>query len=161
MQTVENSDANVEQADVVGNFTRAIGFLSHHRFKPSVGGPLIRIVGTIEKLFPSPGNHHGANHQHLILNNITVEYSQGLPPGLSVSKEIFVAVRFGDNVGLADPVPFVEGKMTRMQGEYIDSAKAYATNDNPGRLSVLHFTHHPAGYVEFPVNDNAPGQIYS
>jgi len=92
----------------------------------------------------------------LILNNITLEYSQGLPDGLKVSPRIFVAIRFGDNEGLVDPVPFQEGKMTRMQGEYIDSADAYPTDDNPG-LSVLHFTHHPAGFVEFPV----PGQIYS
>lgn len=142
-------------------FTKATGFLPHHRFKHSFGGPLIRVVGNIEKLFPSPDNHNGANHQHLILNNITVEYSEGLPPGLEVSKEIFVAIRFGDNEGLVDPVPFVESQMTRMQGEYIDAARAYPTEDNPG-LSVLHFTHHPVGFVEFPVRgDGSHGPIYS
>lgn len=126
------------------NFTKATGFLSHHRFKHSIGAPLIRVLGNIEKLFPSPDNHNGANHQHLILNNIVVEHSEGLPEGLTVSQRIFVAIRFGDNEGLVDPIPFVEGEMSRMQGEYIDSADAYATDDNPG-LSVLHFTHHPVG----------------
>lgn len=156
----KHSDGNPEQAHVGSHFTKATGFLPHHRFKQSLGGPLIRVVGKIEKLYPSPDNHNGANHEHLILNDIKVEYSEGLPEGFSVSSEIFVAIRFGDQEGLVDPVPFVEGKMTRMQGEYIDSSEAYPTNDNPG-LSVLHFTHHPVGFVQFPVDDNAPGQVYS
>ncbi len=142
-------------------FTRADQTLSHHRFSHSIGGPLIRVLANIKALFPSPGYHNGANHQHLILDNITVEYSEGLPPGSAVSDEIFVAIRFGDNEGLADPVPFVQGEMTRMQGEYIDAAEAYPTADNPG-LSVLHFTHHPAGFVEFPVREGSShGPIYS
>ena len=145
----------------MSDFTKAVGFLPHHRFKHSLGGPLIRITANIEKLFPSPSNHNGANHQHLILNNITLEYSEGLPPGLQVSSEIFVATRFGDEEGLVDPVPFEEGKMARLQGEYIDSSKAYPTDDNPG-LSVLHFTHHPVGFVEFPVgSDGSHGKVYS
>jgi len=145
-----------KEEHVMKHFTKTVGFLRHQRFKHSIGGPLIRVLGNIEQFYQSPSHHNGANHQHLILNNIKVEYSEGLPDGLKVSPRIFVAIRFGDNEGLVDPVPFEEGKMTRMQGEYIDSADAYPTDDNPG-LSVLHFTHHPAGFVEFPV----PGQIYS
>lgn len=142
-------------------FTKAIGFLKHHRFKHSVGAPLVRVLGNIEKLYPSSDHHNGANHQHLILNNITLEYSEGFPQGMTISDRIFVAIRFGDNEGLVDPVPFVEGQMTRMQGEYIDAADAYATADNPG-LSVLHFTHHPVGFVEFPVRSkDSHGSVYT
>ncbi len=72
-------------------FTKAIGFLSHHRFKHSVGAPLVRVLGNIEKLYPSSDNHNGANHQHLILNNITLEYSEGFPQGMTISDRIFVA----------------------------------------------------------------------
>ncbi|MBV9389751.1 MAG: hypothetical protein JOZ78_25290 [Chroococcidiopsidaceae cyanobacterium CP_BM_ER_R8_30] len=143
------------------SFTKAVGFPRHHRFKHSLGGPLIRVVGNIEKVFPSSDNHNGANHQHLILNNITVEYSEGMPSDLQVSDEIFVAVRFGDDEGLVDPVPFEAGKKTRIQGEYIDSAEAYPTADNPSRLPVLHFTHHPVGFVEFPVDNASPTLHYS
>ena len=99
------------------HFTKAPGFLPHHRFRHSIGGPLIRVVATIEKLFPSPDYHNGANHQHLILNNIEVEYSEGLTDGMNVATRIFVAVRFGDNEGLVDPIPFEEGKKTRIQAE--------------------------------------------
>ena len=142
-------------------FTRATEVLPHHRFKQSLGGPLILVLANIETLYPSPGNHNGANHQHLILNNIKVESAKGMPPGLQVSERIFVAIRFGDDEGLADPIPFVQDQLTRMQGEYIDSAQAYPTQDNPG-LSVLHFTHHPVGFVEFPVGaDGSRGEVYS
>lgn len=138
----------------MAHFSKATTFLDHHRFQHSIGGPLIRVIGNIKQLFPAPENHHGANHQHLILDSIELEYEEGLPSGLSVSSEIFVAIRFGDNEGLVDPVPFEEGKKTRMQGEYIDAAEAYRTADNSQGLSVLHFTHHPAGFVEFPVGDS-------
>ncbi len=145
----------------MSNFIKATGFLDHHRFKHSIGAPLIRVVGNIKHLYPAPENHHGANHQHLILDNIQVEYTEGMPEGLEVSSEIFVAIRFGDNEGLVDPIPFVEGQLTRMQGEYINAAEAYATEDNPG-LAVLHFTHHPVGFVEFPVRSkDSHGPVYS
>lgn len=145
----------------MSKFTKATKSLNHHRFKHSLGAPLIRVVGKIEKLFPAPENHHGANHQHLILNNIQVEHTEGFPEGLEVSNEIFVAIRFGDNEGLVDPVPFIAGELARLQGEYIDAANAYATEDNPG-LSVLHFTHHPVGFVEFPIrSQDSHGPIYT
>lgn len=160
MSTKHKHQTHSDTEQQSSHFTKGIGFLSHHRFSSSLGGPLIRIVATIEKLYPYSSHHHGANHQHLIVNNIKVEYSEGLPPGMEVSQEIFVAVRFGDHVGLVDPVPFVEGKMTRLQGEYIDSADAYSTPENPG-LSVLHFTHHPAGFVDFPVGEDVASLHYS
>ena len=41
------------------------------------------------------------------------------------------------------------GQPIELQGEYVDSGHAYPTQDNDGHppLSVLHFTHHPVGYV--------------
>ena len=33
---------------------------------------------------------------------------------------------------------------------------AYPTQDNPG-LAVLHFTHHPAGFVEYPLGPGGTG----
>lgn len=72
-----------------------------------------------------------------------------------------MAIRFGDNEGLVDQIPFIAGELTRIQGEYIDAGIAYATEDNPG-LSVLHFTHHPVGFVEFPVRSpDSHGPIYT
>jgi len=128
-------------------FTRANRILPHHRFAHSLGGPLIRVKGTIAKLFASPGNHHGANHQHLILGVTDITLAEGID-AQDVERQLFIAIRFGDNDGLEDPIPFEQGGAAEMQGEYINQAEAYPTedNDNPKR-AVLHFTHHPVGFV--------------
>ncbi|MEH1790834.1 MAG: hypothetical protein V7L23_36025 [Nostoc sp.] len=61
----------------------------------------------------------------------------------------------------ADAMPFIAGELARMQDEYIDASIAYATEDNPG-LSVLHFTHHPVGFVEIPIrSSDSHGPIYT
>ncbi len=140
--------------------TRATKLLSHHRFASSLGAPLVRITATVKEIFPSPGFHHFANHQHLIVEDVAVELADGMPPAMTIADPLFVAVRFGDDVGLQDPVPFEIGGRTRLQGEYIDEMDAYRTQDNPG-LAVLHFTHHPAGFVEYPIDTNDAAVHYS
>jgi hypothetical protein len=74
-----------------------------------------------------------------------------------VGTEVFVAVRFGDNEGLAEEIPGLQaGQPIEVQGEYIPEANAYPTDDNSSPvLPVLHFTHHPVGYVRYA------GQYYS
>src|ERR1700685_1969490 len=46
---------------------RATQILPHHRYVYSLGAPLACVQGTISKVFDSPENHHGANHQHFII----------------------------------------------------------------------------------------------
>ncbi|GAC1396759.1 MAG: hypothetical protein NVS3B17_17250 [Vulcanimicrobiaceae bacterium] len=137
-------------------FTRANRMLSHHRFSRSIGGPLVRVVATVSEIFPSPGFHHGANHQHLVIAVESVESIGGMPQARKVDDSMFVAIRFGDDAGLADSVPFEVGARARVQGEYVDAMAAYPTQDNPG-LAVLHFTHHPAGFVQYPLDANGQG----
>ena len=74
-----------------------------------------------------------------------------------VGTEVFLAVRFGDNEGLAQEIPGLQaGQPIEAQGEYISEATAYPTEDNSNPiLPVLHFTHHPVGYVLYH------GQYYS
>jgi hypothetical protein len=65
---------------------------------------------------------------------------------------VFVALRFGDRDGLNHPIRGLHpGQPIELQGEYIDSGHAYPTQDNEGHppLPVLHFTHHPVGYVVY------------
>jgi hypothetical protein len=140
--------------------SRATRILPHHRFQHSLGAPLLRVAATITHVFPSPDHHHGANHQHLnivVKEVISLEGADFAPETL-VGTEIFVAVRFGDNIGLDSEVPGLEvDQPIEIQGEYISSAEAYKTQDNSGTppLAVLHFTHHPVGYVSYQ------GQYYS
>lgn len=135
---------------------RATQILPHHRFVYSLGGPLACVQGTIVKVFASPENHHGANHQHFVIKIDQVLKFEGGVQNL-VGTEVFVAVRFGDNEGLAQEIPGLQaGQPIEAQGEYIPEASAYPTADNVDPvLPVLHFTHHPVGYVKYE------GQYYS
>ena len=135
---------------------RATQILPHHRFVYSLGAPLACVQGTIVKVFASPENHHGANHQHFVIKIDQVLKFEGGVQNL-VGTEVFVAVRFGDNEGLAQEIPGLQaGQPIEAQGEYIPEASAYPTADNVNPvLPVLHFTHHPVGYVKYE------GQYYS
>jgi hypothetical protein len=135
---------------------RADQILPHHRYVHSIGAPLACIQGTISRVFASPGNHHGANHQHFVVKIDKVVKFEGGNANL-VGTEVFLAVRFGDNEGLAQEIPGLQaGQPIEAQGEYISEASAYPTEDNSNPiLPVLHFTHHPVGYVLYH------GQYYS
>ncbi|CAD6549753.1 hypothetical protein LMG28727_05031 [Paraburkholderia kirstenboschensis] len=135
---------------------RATQILPHHRYVHSLGAPLACVQGTVSKVFASPDNHHGANHQHLIVKIDQVLKFDGGTQNL-VGTEVFVAIRFGDNEGLSEEIPGLQaGQPIEVQGEYIPEASAYPTDDNSDPvLPVLHFTHHPVGYVRYA------GQYYS
>jgi hypothetical protein len=60
---------------------------------------------------------------------------------------VFVAARYGDAEGFREPVPnLTPGEPITIKGKFIPAWKAYKTADNPG-YPVLHFTHHPLGYI--------------
>jgi hypothetical protein len=124
--------------------------LPHHRFSHSLGFPLARVKASIETVFGGPANHHGANHQHFTVKiNSIVRFDGGTAP--PVGTVVFVAVRFGDSEGLdSEIVGLAAGKPIELQGEYIDAAGAYPTEDNTDPVRpVLHFTHHPVGFVDY------------
>lgn len=138
---------------------RATQILPHHRYVHSIGAPVACVQGTISKVFDGPENHHGANHQQFVIRIDTVVKFEGSTQTSQslVGTEVFVAVRFGDNEGLAHEIPGLQaGQPIEAQGEYIPEASAYPTEDNSNPvLPVLHFTHHPVGYVKYQ------GQYYS
>ncbi|CAG4888578.1 DUF3465 domain-containing protein [Paraburkholderia saeva] len=135
---------------------RATQILPHHRFVYSLGAPLACVQGTISRVFAAPEHHNGANHQHFIVKIDSVVKFEGGQQNL-VGTEVFVAVRFGDNEGLAQEIPGLKaGQPVEVQGEYISEASAYPTEDNRNPvLPVLHFTHHPVGFVKYA------GEYYS
>ncbi len=126
---------------------RANTILTHHRFSHSLGAPLARVRGVIAKVFPAPENHHGANHEHFTVKITDVLKFVGSDEDIS-GQTVFIAVRFGDSEGLDQQIDGLEaGNDIEVQGEYISSAEAYPTEDNNPPLPVIHFTHHPVGYV--------------
>ncbi|MFL9866271.1 hypothetical protein PQR67_19015 [Paraburkholderia fungorum] len=122
----------------------------------SQSAPLLCVQGTISKVFLNPEFHNNANHQHFVIRIDKVLKFDGGTQNLT-GTEVFVAVRFGDSEGLAHEIPGLQaGQPIEAQGEYISDATAYPTQDNSNPvLPVLHFTHHPVGYVKYQ------GQTYS
>jgi len=130
---------------------RATTILPHHRFPHSLGAPLIHCEATVTKVFNGPVNHHGANHQHFDVRIDKVLTLDGAAFGADslLTTQAFVAVRFGDTEGLdAEIQGLIENSPIELQGEYIAAAEAYAAEDNDApKLPVIHFTHHPVGFV--------------
>lgn len=96
-------------------------------------------------------NDGGDRHQQMILNVTKVmegdpDVEDDLQRVINDSERVFLSVRFGDRMGLPTPVPGVEnGSTLRVRGEWITRDRAYAHGGE--KLSVIHFTHHPLGFV--------------
>jgi hypothetical protein len=122
--------------------------LPHHSYANSLKAPLACVQGTISKVFFAPEFHHTAEHQQFVVKIEKVLKFEGGTQNL-VGTEVFLAVRFGDSEGLKQPIPGLQvGQPIEAQGEYIPEASAYPTADNSNPiLPVLHFTHHPVGFV--------------
>jgi endonuclease G len=60
---------------------------------------------------------------------------------------VFVAVRIGDRMGILNPPVdgLNEGSALHLRGEWIPLESAQAHGGE--RMSVLHFTHHPIGFI--------------
>jgi hypothetical protein len=129
---------------------RANRHLRHHDFPRSFGYPLAHIVGTIEHVFGSVVNHHGADHQHFRVKIDRVIEFKGGDQNLT-GQVVFCAVRSGDSEGLGGEIPgLAVGQSIEMQGEYIDEREAYPLPDNSNPVyPVLHFTHHPVGFIRY------------
>jgi endonuclease G len=75
---------------------------------------------------------------------------------LDSGDDVFLAVRIGDSMGITKPiVGLVAGAGLKVQGEWIPRDEAQAHGGRP--MSVLHFTHHPLGFICV----EQPAQCYS
>ncbi|PSB56061.1 DNA/RNA non-specific endonuclease [Chamaesiphon polymorphus] len=96
-------------------------------------------------------NHGGDRHQQAILNVTKAiegdpDVENDLKRVINGSERVFLSVRFGDRLGLPTSVPGIEnGSKLRVRGEWITQERAYAHGGE--KLSVIHFTHHPIGFV--------------
>lgn len=105
-------------------------------------GTLVTIRGTITRIFPDRIVHDGAEHQHLDVN---ITHVVDGPHG--ITGPTFVAIRI-TNGGIGHDVLFVVRTPVEMKGLFIRATDAIPGEDNPAPpLPVLHFTHHPIGYV--------------
>lgn len=88
----------------------------------------------------------GTMHQHFYISiNEVLEGDKKLID----NNTVFVAVHYGDEDGLKDPVPNLQpGRPIVIKGKFVPTSQAYRSDDNPG-YPVLHYTHHPIGYIVY------------
>lgn len=91
--------------------------------------------------------------QHVRLLITLVELLEGDPAVnadvkrvLEDGEDVFVAIRIGDSMGITEPIQgLVAGVGLDLKGEWIPRQRAHAQGGRP--MSVLHFTHHPVGFI--------------
>ncbi len=66
---------------------------------------------------------------------------------LEEESDVFVAIRFGDSLGIDRPVTGIDDEdAVELKGHWIPAEEA---QDHGGeRVAVLHFTHRPCGYID-------------
>ncbi|KEQ21787.1 hypothetical protein ET33_33645 [Paenibacillus tyrfis] len=122
-----------------------------HQLHPlSLHAPVVHVKATIIKVFPDR-ERSGAMHQHFDVKINELISIKGADASLvDKNSETFVAIRYGDNLGLPEPINGItEGQEIELQGEYIDHNHAYPTEDNREKYPVIHFTHRPVGFVVY------------
>ncbi len=75
----------------------------------------------------------------MILKDVEKCKDDGLP--------VFVSVRYGDKMGISGTIEegLEEGNALHLRGEWIPAENAYSHGGE--KMSVLHFTHHPIGFI--------------
>lgn len=99
-----------------------------------------------------PSDTGGAKHirLHVALTDVVEtdpDVDADIQSHLESQEHVFVAIRYGDREsGIPEPIPGLdEGAAIRLRGEWITAERAYAVGGE--KLSVLHFTHPPIGFV--------------
>ena len=106
---------------------------------------VVRVQAVIQKV-EKDVHRNGVSDHHLLINNIKVLKVWNATQ-LQVSGSTFVAIRYGDSLGLQGPIPgLAEGKTIELQGRYIPKNEAYPGIGNPGD-PVIDETHNPFGFV--------------
>ena len=74
------------------------------------------------------------------------DVTKDLKNAKSTGRDVFVAIRFGDSMGILEPVKGLDKGVTlHLKGEWITKDKAQSHGG--AKMSVLHFTHHPLGFI--------------
>ena len=96
----------------------------------------------------------GGKHHRLVVRVVKIlrsdpDVATDLNKSLTRALDVFLAVRIGDSLGIANPISGLKvGLPLHLQGEWIPKDRALAHGGR--RISVLHFTHHPIGFVCLP-----------
>lgn len=111
---------------------------------PGLSRPVVHVMATITEVGADTHTHEW--HQH-IYATVTQVLDNPNNTEVAPAQRVHVAIQFGDSNGLPAAVPgFAPGQDVELRGVYVSLAQAYAA-PNGEHLPVIHFTHHPLGYV--------------
>ena len=91
------------------------------------------------------------HYQMIIILNEILQFSTDIKDDIYQCRKanlpVFVAIRYGDRMGLTQPITSGMNKSDIMhfKGQWITRDKAYTHGG--AKMSVLHFTHHPVGFT--------------
>jgi endonuclease G, mitochondrial len=115
---------------------------------------VVEVNATITVKEPDDNDPGGGKHHRFIVHVVKIltsdpDVATDLNKSLTDALDVFVAVRIGDSLGIAKPIPGLKAKLAlHLKGEWIPKAKAQAHGGR--KMSVLHFTHHPLGFICTP-----------
>lgn len=99
-----------------------------------------------------PDDVDGDRHIRLRVEVLTVQATdldvdEDLQRCVSGREEVFVAIRIGDRMGILNPptTGLAPEDTVHLRGEWIPREQARSHGGEP--MSVLHFTHHPIGFL--------------
>lgn len=110
---------------------------------------IVEVTGTIQ--VREPDDSDGDKHYRL---RIVIRECKQSDPDIDADlqrcikdqAQVFIAIRYGDSLGVQGEIPGLDvGASLRLRGEWIPRERAYSHGGEP--MSVLHFTHHPIGFI--------------
>ena len=117
---------------------------------------LADVQATLTTREPDDTDAAGGTHYHLIVRILSADHPDAriqadVQDCIDTQRPVFVAIRFGDRMGIQVPILGLDvGAALHLKGEWITREQA---QDHGGeRMSVLHFTHHPIGFICTPVD---------
>lgn len=155
--------------DSLGSFIESFKVADKKKFKKTLKGKtptetanamkkqrsVVEVNATIAVKEPDDLDAKGGKHIRMqiivvkILQN-DAAVSTDVKDALAKKRNIFVAIRFGDSLGIQESIPGLKaGVAVHLRGEWIPADKALAHGG--AKMSVLHFTHHPIGFICTPV----------
>lgn len=108
----------------------------------------VTVSSVITEIDPDHHSMNGARHQ-LFSVQITNVLADRNHTGIAGNQVVNVAVRYGDSESLPEAIPgLAVGEPITLCGAYVPAQFAYGEADGDQR-AVIHFTHHPVGWVEY------------
>jgi hypothetical protein len=100
----------------------------------------VTVEATVVKVLPD--DEKGAKHQRFLIHiDKVLENPKSVP--VDTKGNVLVALRYGDKDGIPERL-----HLEHAIGKHMELKGMYVPNDGD-KDPVLHFTHHPVGYVKF------------